>query len=139
MHCNSIQFQCVNCTSESNSHPFSSIQTIPNHINFVQQCIQISTRINSSSEHTYICFIRNYQIFNTSHDLSRNDLIEQIKPYLFRENSMNCFGQFNHLNKQKKLGRMVAQRMVPFTYHQMLHNRLSPVLCCPGQPVHLAH
>ena len=30
-------------------------------INFVQQCIQISTRINSSSVHTYICvcFIRN--------------------------------------------------------------------------------
>ena len=30
--------------------------------NFVQQCIQISTRINSSSVHTYIfvCFIRNH-------------------------------------------------------------------------------
>ena len=29
--------------------------------NFVQQCIQISTRINSTSVHTYICvcFIRN--------------------------------------------------------------------------------
>ena len=26
-----------------------------NQINFVQQCIQISTRINSSSVHTYIC------------------------------------------------------------------------------------
>ena len=34
--------------------------------NFVQQCIQISTRINSTSVHTYIfiCFIRN--LFNNS-------------------------------------------------------------------------
>ena len=36
------------------------------NFNFVQQCIQISTRINSSSVHTYIfvCFIQN--LFNNS-------------------------------------------------------------------------
>ena len=39
-----------------NQHSSNAIQ-----FNFVQQCIQISTRINSSSVHTYIfvCFIRN--------------------------------------------------------------------------------
>ena len=39
--------------------------------NFVQQCIQISTRINSSNVHTYIraCFIRNY--FNSNNSTGR--------------------------------------------------------------------
>ena len=37
--------------------------------NFVQQCIQISSRINSSNVHTYIrvCFIRNYFNSNIQH------------------------------------------------------------------------
>ena len=52
------------------SHPFSSIVAFVYKLlyipcifssNLLQQCIQISTRINSSSVHTYICvcFIRN--------------------------------------------------------------------------------
>ena len=45
------------------------------HFQLVQQCIQISTRINSSSVHTYIlvCFIRNYIPATFSNGLLTNN------------------------------------------------------------------
>ena len=55
----SFLFHCCVCINTT---------AFPIHLqfNFVQQCIQISTRINSSSVHTYICvcFIQNQ--YNTS-------------------------------------------------------------------------
>ena len=48
----------------------------------VQQCIQISTRINSSSVHTYICvcFIRNYIPIPFSNGLLTNNSTSSTSP-----------------------------------------------------------
>ena len=73
-HCNSINTTLPIVIQEQFSHFFPLLQLYKsqcifqcNQINFLQQCIQISTRINSSSVHTYICVCFIHNVSNIQH------------------------------------------------------------------------
>ena len=106
----------------------TSVISNVNQFNFVQQCIQISTRINSISVHTYICvcFIRN--ISNIQHGV-RKSLCDQCKVPLDSKEFHYLHGSFPCRNNILVAGKALrAPCAVPMQFH-MLPSILPFILC----------